>query len=100
MKILVDNDVLFEINDTEKKILADTLFMEELEAELRQKIQWIIAQELTRSFKKLKDDWEPKLAAAGVTMIPTDKLAFAELVFSQPEYKSRSEREKYVPRPL
>jgi hypothetical protein len=41
----------------------------------------------------LKKEWEPKLAANGVTMLPTDKEAFAQLVFAQPNYKSRKQRD-------
>lgn len=40
-----------------------------------------------------KREWEPKLKSRGVAMIPTDDEAFAELIFSQPDYKNRSQRE-------
>lgn len=44
-------------------------------------------------FDRLKKEWEPKLKAAGVAMIPTDNDAFAQLVFSQSGYKNRKVRE-------
>jgi hypothetical protein len=38
-------------------------------------------------------EWEPKLAARGVESIPTNKDAFAALVFSQPDYLDRKARD-------
>ena len=38
-------------------------------------------------------NWEPKLAKK-MSSLPTDKNEFAELVFAQPDYKNRSQRDK------
>ena len=43
--------------------------------------------------KRLKDEWEPKLKAAGVKSIPLDDDELAELIFSQSDYKNRSARD-------
>ena len=50
-----------------------------------------------RHIRERKKEWEPKLSAKGVASLPTDRDAFAQLVFSQPEYKSRKVRDLESP---
>ena len=45
------------------------------------------------SFDLFKKEWDPKLIANEVTMIPLDEGAYAQLVFSQPNYKDRKTRD-------
>ena len=98
MKVLIDNEVLFEINETQKKVFEDAIFTEEIDEVLKGLIKWVVSHNYDEIFKRFKAEWEPKLEASGLKMIPTDKEEFAKLVFTQPDYKSRSQRETYIPR--
>lgn len=97
MKVSVDcacSDKLFELNDVQKKVIANDIPSEILDEDMKRRLHYILNHKYNRCFKRLKDEWEPKLAAAGVASIPTNPDAFAELVFSQPEYRDRSQREE------
>lgn len=96
MKIQIDNKCICELNDTKKKVLQNDIFTEEFESDIERRLEYIIMHKYEQSFKRLKDEWEPKLRAAGVKSFPADADEFAELVFAQPGYKSRSEREKEI----
>ncbi|HUD01293.1 MAG TPA: hypothetical protein VMR37_03135 [Rhabdochlamydiaceae bacterium] len=93
MKISVDGKELFTLSETQKRVIRDEIQDEIFEEDMKRRLQWILMHKYETCFEKLKKEWEPKLIQNGVKMIPTDPDAFAELVFSQKNYKSRSQRE-------
>ncbi len=93
MKIKVDNIDLFELSEMQKNVIKNDIHDDEFEDDMKRRLRYIIMHKYEECFKRLKSEWEPKLAAQGVPQIPTDKDAFAKLVFSQSNYKNRSARE-------
>jgi len=53
----------------------------------------IIRMKYDACLGRLKKEWTPKLLSRGIE-IPTDRDVFAGLVFSQPDYKDRQQRDK------
>jgi len=94
MKVKVDGVDLFELTETQKKVIKNEIPTEIFEEDMKRRLQYILNHKYEQCFKRLKSEWEPKLAASGVESIPTNKDAFAELVFSQTDYKDRSKREQ------
>jgi len=93
MKVTIDGQDIFELTEIQKKVLKNDIKSEVFEDDIKRRLFYIINHKYEQCFKRLKAECEPKLAAKGVESIPTDKDAFAELVFSQPKYKDRSARE-------
>lgn len=93
MKISVDDEELYTLSETQKKVIRDYVKEEEFEADMKRRLEWILMHLYDESFKLLKKNWEPILASRGVESIPTNRDQFAELVFSQPDYKNRSQRD-------
>lgn len=93
MKISVNDQELFTISATQEKVIKDYINSDIYENDMKRRITWVINEIHKEAFKRLRDTWEPKLIANGVTSIPTDKDALAQLIFSQPDYKDRSARE-------
>lgn len=93
MKISVNDQELFKLSLTQRKVICHQIHDEIFEDDMKRRLHWVLMHKYDNCFERLKKEWEPKLKAKGVTMIPTDPDAFAELVFNQPEYKSRSQRE-------
>lgn len=93
MKISVNNTELFTLNDIKKQVICNDIPSEVLEDDLKRRMAYILAHKYERCMDRLKKEWIPKLQAAGVENIPLNDDAFAQLVFSQPEYKDRSARE-------
>lgn len=94
MKISVDNQEIFELTETQKQVIQNDIPVEIFEDDMKRRLQWILIDEkYNKCFKRLKAEWDEKLAARGVELIPTNKDAYAQLVFSQPDYKDRSTRE-------
>lgn len=93
MKISVDDQELFRLSETQKKVIKNDIHEEIFEDDMKRRLQWVLNHKYERCHERLKQEWEPKLIENGVQSIPLDKEAFAELVFSQPNYKNRSGRE-------
>jgi len=94
MKIQVDGNECFSLSETQKKVIMNDIPSEIFEDDMRRRLKWILLDEKYENcFRRLKEEWEPKLVANGLTSLPTNKDAFAELVFSQPDYKNRSQRD-------
>ena len=94
MKIVVDDVPLFEINETQKKVMANDIHKDILHEDILRRLQWVIAHKYQECFKRLKNEWDPKLKTNGVKSVPTDEDGYANLVFSQWNYKDKAERNK------
>ena len=94
MKIKVDNELLFELTETQKKVLKNDLLEEEFDEDMKRRLNWVIQHKYEKSLTRLKTEWLPKLKEAGIESIPLNDEAFAELVFSQPGYKNRTKRDQ------
>lgn len=93
MKVSVNDVELFTLSDTQKLVLANDILSSELDADLKRRLQWSLETKYDACYNRLFEEWFPKLAARGVTSIPTDKDAFAQLVFSQSDYLDRAGRD-------
>jgi len=93
MKIAVDGVDLFELSETQKKVLADEIYADQLDGDMKRRLQWVLNHKYERCLDKMKRKWLPLLKQRGVASIPLDNEAFAQLVFSQADYKDRSARE-------
>ena len=97
MKFFIDNKLIFELNETKQKVIKDNVFSESFVFNMGNRVKWVILKKYEDSLNGLKKEWIEKLKLSGVDSIPLDNDKFAELVFSQKEYKSRSERDKPLP---
>jgi len=93
MKIYLNEFEVLELNETQLAVISNDIPELELEDDLKRRLAYIITTKYEACYKRLFDEWFPKLAARGVDSIPTDKDAFAQLVFQQPDYKDRSARD-------
>lgn len=93
MKIKVDNQELFELSEVQKKVIKNDIEEEIFDADMKRRLQWVLMHKYERCFERLKKEWEPKLKGR-VESFPSDSDKFAELIFSQPDYKNRSQRDK------
>lgn len=93
MKISVNDTELFTLSETKEKVLKNDIHADEFDADMKRRLEWVLSHKYEQCFKRLKEEWEPKLKAAGVASIPTDNDAFAELIFARPEYKDRKAKE-------
>ncbi len=93
MKISVDDKELFTLSDVQKKVIKNDINEDIFDEYMKRRLSYVLQHKYDQSFKRLKDEWEPKLAESGVVMIPTNKDDFAKLVFSHPDYTDRKKRE-------
>lgn len=96
MKIVIDDKHTIELSETKKNVLCYDIHKDEVDTDLIRRLEWSLTEKYKACFKRLKAEWDPKLAAAGIEMIPTDPDKYAELVFSQQDYKCRAMREKDI----
>ena len=92
MKISVDGKDLFEITETQKKVIRNEIPEDIFDQDMKRRLEWVLTHKYERCFDRLKKEWDEKLIQNGVKSVPTDKDEYAELVFSQPNYKNRSQR--------
>jgi hypothetical protein len=97
MKISIDDKEIFTLSEIQKKVIENDIPSEIFEEDMKRRLKWVLIDEkYSRCMKRLRDEWEPKLAKRGVLMLPTDNDSFANLVFSQTDYKNRSQRETEI----
>ena len=93
MKIQVDGKTVHELNQTQKKVIQNDIQSEIFQEDMERRVKWIIEHKYERCLERLRQEWMPKLKQR-ISSIPTDDEALAEIIFSQPDYKNRSQREK------
>lgn len=93
MKISVNDEQLFALNETQKRVIQNDIASEVFDSDMKRRLEWVLMHKYERCFQRLKQEWEPKLSQR-IAAIPTNPDEFAQLVFSQADYKNRSERER------
>jgi hypothetical protein len=100
MKIKCNDEVVFELNDTMKKVICNDLIEDEFEQDMKRRARYIIEHKFQQCYKRLIEEWcidhdgsGSKLAKNGIKSIPTHSQELAELILSQPNYKCRKTRE-------
>lgn len=95
MKVSINDQEVFTLSETQKKVIMNDIPAEIFESDMGRRLRHILIDEkYTQCLRRLKEEWEPKLIGKGLQLLPTDPDAFAELVFSQPDYKDRTAREE------
>ena len=93
MEIKVDDVSLFKLNDTQKNVIKNDINSNIFDKDMKRRLFYIINHKYEQCYRRLKEEWEPRLVDRGIESIPTDKDAFAQLVFSQKDYKDRAARD-------
>lgn len=92
MKISVNDQKIYEISETKKKVIKNDIPESIFEADMKRRLEWVLMHKYEQCFKRLHEEWLPKLSTR-VESVPTDPDKFSELVFSQPDYKDRQRKE-------
>lgn len=94
MKIQIDGVDIFELSDVQKKVIQNDIPSEIFEEDMKRRLKWVLLDEkYAKCIDRLKKEWVPILAKR-MDSIPTDDEKLANLIFSQPDYKCRSDRDK------
>ena len=92
MKISVNDKELLTLSETQKKVICNDISTDIFEEDMKRRLQYILTHKYERCFERLKKEWEPKLAKR-MDSVPTSMDGFAQLVFSQSDYKDRLARD-------
>ena len=96
MKIIVDGELVLELTETQKRVIRDKIPDDIFDEDMKRRVAYILTYKYEQCFRMLKEEWDPKLKANGVKSIPLDEEEYAKLVFSQPNYKSRKQRDSVI----
>jgi hypothetical protein len=96
MKISVNNQDLFELNDIQKQVIMNQISDDIFEEDMKRRLQWVLMHKYEECFKELKSEWDQKLPQLGITSVPTNPDEYAQLIFSQKEYKNRKQRDASI----
>lgn len=95
MKIKVDEQEVFQLEEWEKKAIKHLIREEDFEEDMKRRLEWVLKHKAEQAYKSLQNEWLEKLQAdPSVSTIPADKAAFVEFVTSRPDYEDRSKRDK------
>lgn len=107
MDIIVNNQVVRTITDTEYKIITHTIIPEEFAADMQRRYIWahyhwqgeldkfknpcncIIQLKINNNIFRIRKAWENKIANPA-----EDNMEFCEQVFAHPDYENRQQREE------
>lgn len=95
--VMVNDQHFFDISITKKQILKSCVAKNFCCIEWsKQQLKWILQHKYERCMESLRMEWEPKLISQGMTQFPIDDNTFSEIVFKNPQYKNRSQRESSI----
>jgi hypothetical protein len=93
MKVSVNGQDLFELSDIQKKVICNDIHEDIFDEDMKRRLEWIIMDKYENCFRRLKAEWDVKLAENGIKALPVDKDEYCRLVFEQPNYKCRKTRD-------
>lgn len=89
MKILVDEDVVCVLNETQEKVMKQYIETDSLKEDVKRRVHYIIMHKHAKCMERMRDEWTPKLKKNGVRALPIDDDEFAQLVFTQHNFKGK-----------
>jgi hypothetical protein len=92
MKISIDDKEVLILSEIQKKVIMNDVSEEFFLEDIMRRIEYILMHKYEKCFERLKGQWLPALKTR-VSSIPTNDEELAKLIFSQPDYKSRSQRD-------
>jgi len=92
MKFQTNNEIIIELTEVQKKVIQNEIPSEIFEEDMKRRVHYIINHKYERCLERLKQEWLPKLSSR-VANIPTNEEELANLIFSQQDYKNRSQKE-------
>ena len=95
MKISVDDKLLFELSETQKKVIKNDISSDIFDADMKRRLEYVIMHRYDQGFARLKRDWEPVLSVRESTL-PLEAEAFVALVKAQQDYKDKFDRDTPV----
>ncbi len=97
MKIQCDGKDLYDISDWEMSILKNDINADDLPADIERRLVYIITHKIEQCWGRFEKEWTDKLRAdPTVSLIPTDKEAFTNLVISRPDYQDRKAKDEAI----
>jgi hypothetical protein len=93
MKVQVDGETVLELSELQKQVIKHEISDDIFVSDMKRRVAWILTHKYDEVHKSLRNEWESKLAANGVKSLPIDREEFAQLVFSQTNYKNRKQRD-------
>lgn len=88
MKCNLNGKDIFELTQTQLKLLEHVLPAEQIEDHIKGLVHYVIGQKLRESASKLFEEWKPRLAAEGVVQVPLMDIDLAQLIFDRADYTS------------
>lgn len=93
MKVKLDDEVLFEIDETMLKLLAHDL-LDPVE-DIKRRLRYIIEHKCDRCYERLEKEYKQKLIDdPEIPALPKSRRDMANLMLSHKEYKNRAQREQ------
>ena len=98
MKISVNDLEIYTLSEAQKNVIKNDINSDIFDIDMKRRLEYVLNHKYEQCFKRMKNEWDVKLVENGVKSVPTDKDAYAELVFAQPNYKDRNARDLEVPK--
>lgn len=93
MEVAVDGEFLFKLTDIQKQVIQNDICSYIFEADMRRRLEWVLLHEkYHKCMQRLKNEWADKLAER-YESVPTHDEALAKIIFSQKDYKNRTQRD-------
>lgn len=93
MKVSVDDLEIFTLSEIQKRVIMNDVHEDVFEDDMKRRLHYVLSHKYERCLDRMQKEWIPKLKEKGVESIPLNNDLFADLVFSQPEYKDRKVRD-------
>jgi hypothetical protein len=94
MKVLVDDEEVFKLEEWEKKVICNDIPKHILEEDCKRRLEWVLKHKAEQCYNRFEKEWMEKLRKdPTIVSIPTDKKAFVEMVCCRPDYQCRATRD-------
>lgn len=92
MQVKLDDEVLYEITESQLQLLAHDLV--DPISEIKRRLNYIVEHKCDQCYERLEKEWLPILRDdPNVSSIPKSKVDFIAAVVSRPDYKNRAARD-------
>lgn len=94
MKVSVNDQDLFILEDWEKDVIKNDINADEFDADMKRRLEWVLKHKVEQCYARFEKEWIEKLRNdPAVQSIPKAKADFVALVKSRADYKDRKAKD-------
>ncbi len=96
MRITLDDEEILTLSEIQKKVIQNDIPSELFEHDMKRRLKYMIDHPCEHHIERNSDSWREELKKKNVSLYPSDKWTFANVLYQSRNYEPHDQKEMHV----